>query len=267
DRQVGGPRPETTAATIEALPSMTATLEAMAEEMQAAGTETLVVDLRANTGGDSQFVFYLAALLGGLDAINRSIEGLEVVRRRTDAYRERYGDTGPGRARDNPADYDFTQAFAASTVETGLPPLVEGLLSRSDTGMAFIDGCPDGGRYRPETIVVAVSAGTMSSAFGAAAQLARLGAEIVGVPPGQGPISFGEHVEQALPNTGLDVRLAATLFQWVSEPDGPVLEPDVPLGVDEFEAFDCAADAGLRLALEHAGHGREPPTPGTGTME
>ncbi len=257
DRQVGGDRPDDAETTIAALPSMAETVEAMCEAMAAAGTETLVVDLRDNPGGDSQFVFLLAYALQGIEGLVRATEQVRLVRRRTDPYRERYGDAaGEGQdGPDNPMAYDFTGFLRGSGEEDRAQrlALVRQRLGRSPTATDLLDRVDDGGVYCPERLVVVTSAGTMSSAFAAAAQLTSLGADVVGVPSGQAPRSFGEPVERTLPNTGLDVRLAGSLYHWTEHP-GDVLEPDRELTPERFERLDRAADAGLRLALEHAGH-------------
>lgn len=261
DRQVGEDPPDSVEATVAVLPSMTETLEAMAEEMVEADSETLIVDLRGNSGGDSQFVFHLAYLLDGWDGVARAVDGVKFLRRRTEPYRQRYGDGEAGSTLDNPADYDFSGFFASADQSDGPPPLVERLLSRSKTATEFVERHGDGGLYAPERVVVVVSAGTMSSAFAGAAQLSALGADVVGVPSGQAPISFGEPVEQRLPNTGLEVRIAGSMFQWLEDPVGDVLEPDCELTPARFEAYDRARDAALRLAFEYAGYGDSPPTP------
>ena len=258
-RQVGGEPPAGVEATVAALPAMTETLSALGEAMAAAGTETLFVDLRDNPGGDSQFVFHLAALLGGWEAVSRAAEGVSVVKRRSEPFRERYGE-GETAAGENRANYDFSAAVGSETGE-GPPPMVQQLLARSETGLSFVQRHGDGNRDTPERVVAVVSAGTMSSAFACGAQLTVLGADLVGVPPGQAPRSFGEHVEQTLSNTGLRVRLAGSLYEWVSDPDGPVLEPDRKLTPERFAGYDRAGDAGLRLAFDHAGYGASPPTP------
>jgi hypothetical protein len=136
------------------------------------------------------------------------------------------------------------------------------LLTRADGFADLVDEIDDGGRYEPDRIVVATSAGTMSSGFAVAGQLTALGADVVGVPSGQAPISFGEAVERELSNTGLTARIACSMYHWVPDPDGRVLEPDAELTPKRFGEYDRAGDAGLRLAFDHAGHtDGEAPTP------
>ena len=52
------------------------------------------------------------------------------------------------------------------------------------------------------------------------------------------------------------------MYHWVPDPDGRVLEPEAELTSEGFKWYDRAADAGLRLAFDHAGHtDGEPPEP------
>lgn len=261
ERHVGGDEPDSVDETIAALPSMTDTLEEMAEEMAAASTDTLIVDLRDNPGGDSQFVFHLAYLLGGWDGVTQAADGVRAVKRRTESHQNRYGD--PDEDTDSPeaAAYDFSGFFRSVDETDGPPPMVKQLLFRSQTASEFFDRHENDPLYAPEEVVVVVSAGTMSSAFACAAQLTTLGADIVGVPSGQGPTSFGEHVERTLTNTDLTVRLAGSMYHWLENPTGDVLVPDSELTPERFERYDYADDAALRLAFEHAGYGDTPPIP------
>jgi hypothetical protein len=270
-RHAGDDPPDETTAAIARLPSMTETVERLTTEMAEFGTETLVVDLRDNPGGDSQFVFHLAYALGGWDAVARTTEQVRLLRRRTEPYQQRYGvggDSADGDGEDagsggdglsSPESYDFTAFFRGEEASDGLDPVqfVRQRLARSETATAFTERVDDAGIYCPDRLVVAVSAETMSSAFAGVAQLTSLDATVVGVPSGQAPVSFGEPVDLPLPNTGLDVRLSGSMYHWLEDADDDVLEPDCVLTPERFEQHDTAADATLRLALTSAGH--EPP--------
>ncbi|MBP1988395.1 S41 family peptidase [Halolamina salifodinae] len=258
ERHVGDDPPEEMADLVAELPSMAETLAALVEAMESADTQTLIVDVRDNPGGDSQFVFHLAYLLAGFDGVERLAGAMKAVKRRSDPHRERYGEGDLGTAAENHADYDLGGFLAGGEDSETLRKL----LTRAEGFADLVDANDDDGRYDPDRIVVATSAGTMSSGFAVAAQLTALGAEVVGVPSGQAPISFGEAVTRELSNTGLTARVACSMYHWVPDPDGRVLEPDAELTPERFERYDRAADAGLRLAFDHAGHTNgEPPTP------
>lgn len=260
ERHVGGDPPDDVGELVAALPSMTEALADLTDGMADAGTETLIVDLRDNPGGDSQFVFHLAYALSGWEGVARAAGSVRALKRRTDPHRARYGDGvtsgGVGTADTNPADYDFSD-FLDGPAEEGRSsePAAHQResLSRSETFAEFVASGEYEAACDPDRVVVAVSAGTMSSGFAGAAQLSTLGADVVGVPSGQAPVSFGEAVETTLPTTGLTARIACSMYHWTPDPDPDVLELDRELTPDLFERYGRAGDAGLRLAFDHAG--------------
>lgn len=261
ERHVGGDPPEDTADIVAELPSMVETIEDLTTRMAAAETETLVVDLRDNPGGDSQFLFHLAYALGGWATVRDAIESVSAVKRRTEQHRERYGqfetDGEPVLAHQYDfTDYDGTERSYGSDSESEdegeLSESVRERLHRSETFAEFT-ARTDGGVYEPPEVVVVTSARTMSSAFAATAQLRSLGATLVGVPSGQAPRSFGEAVEVTLPNSGLTANVAGAMYDWLPNPTSDTLRPDRELDEEAFDRFDHAADAGLRLAFNVAG--------------
>jgi hypothetical protein len=255
ERHVGGDPPEDLDAIVAELPSMAETAVATAEAMAAQDASTLVVDLRDNPGGDSTFVLHLAYALCGDQGVAELEGTVRAVKRRTEAHRERYGADEPGTADDNPADYDLSELLDDGGGD------VHERLRRSETFAAVADRT-GGAVYDPERLMVVTSARTMSSAFAGVALLSSLGADVVGVPSGQAPRSFGEAVEFELPHTGLDLSVAGAMYDWVPDPADDVLTPDRELTPAAFDRYDRAADASLRLAFDHAGvTDGNPPTP------
>lgn len=258
ERHVGGDPPAELADLVAELPSMAEALTGLVEAMEAAESRTLIVDVRDNPGGDSTFVFLLAYVLAGVDGVVRLAKAVKAVKRRSEEHRDQFGEADSDTGTTNPAGYDFEGFFESRADREQL----EQLLTRADSFAELVESGDDEGRYEPEQLVVVTSAGTMSSGFAVAAQLTALGADVVGVPSGQAPLSFGEAVERELTNTGLGVRVACSMYHWVPDPDGRVLEPDAELTPERFERYDRAADAGLRLAFDYAGHtDGEPPEP------
>ncbi|MFC7177205.1 hypothetical protein [Halosegnis marinus] len=199
----------------------------------------------------------LAYLLDGLAGVERIAGATRAAKRRTERHRERYGD--PDDTVAEPAAYDLSDYLDATR---GDRDALEARLRRSGTCADLLDDGSYAGALDPDRLVVAVSASTMSSGFAGAAQLTAFGADVVGVPSGQAPVSFGEPVGIELPNTGLAGRVGCALYHWVPEPDGRTLTPDAELTPERFEGYDRAADAGLRLAFDHAGvTDGEPPRP------
>lgn len=258
ERHVGGDPPDEMADLVAELPSMADALLGLVDAMADADTETLIVDVRDNPGGDSQFVFHLAYVLAGFEGAERLGEAVKAVKRRTEPHRERFGSGDSDTGDVNPADYDL-DGFLDGGED---PEMLRRLLTRAEGFADLVEAVDEEGRYEPERIVVVTSAGTMSSAFAVAGQLTALGADVVGVPSGQAPISFGEAVERELSNTGLTARVACSMYHWVPDPDGRVLEPDAELTPERFGEYGHADDSSLRLAFDHAGHtDGEAPTP------
>lgn len=259
ERHVGGDVPESLDSVVDALPSMVEQLRGLVRSMAAAETGALIVDLRGNPGGDSRFMFFLGYVLYGIDRLVRTMDWEIGVKRRTDPHRDRYGvpdaaQTEFATFEGNPADYDFGDSFQrrASSHEQQ----VERFLDDHSTG-TFGEETTDRtyeGYYEPEQVVAVTDTATMSSAFAGAALLSATGADIVGVPSGQAPVSFGEAVEVTLPNTDLTASISGSIYQWTPEPDGPVVQMDAELTPDRFEnRYDRADDAALRVAFDHAG--------------
>ena len=254
---VGDNRPADVDAAVAALPSMMETIHDATAAMAASNTETLIVDLRDNPGGDSRYVKYLAHALFGRDGLTTTTDAVTTVRRQTDAHRARFGDNSETVSMAS-GGYDLSEYLSVQTEDPAAAEPEQ--LVKAKTAAELLEE----GRetvYEPSQVIVAVSASTMSAGFAGAAQLSTLGADIVGVPPGQAPISFGEPVERSLSNTGLTASLSSTLFEWVPEPDGEVLDVDAKLTPALYKQYSCAGDAGLRLAFEHAGIGSDPPEP------
>ena len=254
---VGDDPPEELEALVDALPSMVETICELVRELRAAETDVLFVDLRDNRGGDSRFVFHLVYALWGWDGIVDLARATTAYKRRTPQHRDHYG--LPEHAadeystfEDNPADYDFGPAFR---MREATPDDVREQFATMLTSEAFraeLESEAHEGYYCPDRVIAVTTARTMSSAFAGVAQLSDLGAEVVGVPSGQAPISFGEAVETALPATELTAKIAGSMYAWVAQPDGDTLSMDRELTPELFEQYDRAADAPLRLAFDYA---------------
>lgn len=255
-RHVGAEPPEELAELVGALPSMMETLVDLVTEMEAADTETLIIDLRDNPGGDSTFVYHIAYILYGWEGVARAAQSTTAIKRRTERHQEQYGspdETHPSTADRNPADYDFGAVLKRSTADQST--VIEHMrhsLTQSETFARIATDDSYAGYYEPPHLIVLTSAKTFSSAFAGVAQLSSIGADVIGVPSGQSPVSFGEAVEETLPNTELTASIAGAAYEWLPEPKGDVLEPDQELTLQAFREFNQATDSILRLAFDFA---------------
>jgi hypothetical protein len=252
-----GPVPDDIDDMIDQLPSMVETLIDLVTEMERAETETLILDLRDNSGGDSRFLQYLGYVLYGWERLVETYDWGVAIKRRTEPHREAYGvpdgEQPQATFADNPASYDFSQEFRARELSTAERADAQRMLLGTGRFAEELADEAHENYYEPEQVIVTTTAGTMSSAFAGAALLSEFGADVVGVPSGQAPQSFGEAVSVELPNTGLEVDIAGSLFRWTPEPTGSVLPMTHRLTPDRFEnQYDCAGDAILQLAFDHA---------------
>ncbi|WP_458206588.1 hypothetical protein [Haladaptatus sp. NG-SE-30] len=249
ERVVSEPVPKDHEEMIAAIPSAAAVLFELAEEMATAGTETLVVDTRDNGGGTSLLTILLVYVLYGEDGIAKANEERVSIPKDSALYRRNFGEEGPIGETENPAGFDFDEYFEkqASDHDEALPEFIEHiptLASEFDIGEYE-------GYYRPETVVVVTSASTYSAGAEPAFVLSRLGASVVGVPPSQAPNVPRDLLEDELPNTGLEFTVSFRHVEFCPDEVGDVFTPDVELTPFQFEDFDRAGDAGIRLALAH----------------
>lgn len=95
---------------------------------------------------------------------------------------------------------------------------------RSETLAAVVEAGSHEAAYQSEQIVIAISVSTLSSTFAGVAQLTSLGAESLAILSAQASVSFDKLIEKTLPNTGLSVRIAGTLFHWIPDPGMNILQ-------------------------------------------
>lgn len=253
-RVVGEPVPEDDADALAGLPAATEIFVELAEEMKAAGTETLVVDVRGNTGGSSIAAYALTYVLHGQDGIEVAAGDQYSVSKNSELARRHYGDTDRIEETDNPAGFDFESYFTPGE-QKGAASMDE-LTGMSETFAAEVEDGDDAGAYAPENVVVVTDAETFSAGLEPAILLSKLGAGVVGVPSAQSANGPRDVLRDELPNTGLTFRVSYRHHVFQPGEDGDVFEPDAELTPERFEALGRPSDAGVLLALETANGGR-----------
>lgn len=255
---VGGSPPDDYAEVVAAIPSALDVLTDLAEAMADAGTETLVVDTRENTGGNSLLTHALTYVLYGWDGVERAGEDHFQVPKDSALYRERIGDDGPVGDTDNPAGFDFESYFDRDDPEQRLARLRE-WLANSPTFAAEMNAGEYEAYYCPDSVVVVTSALTYSAGAEPAFSLSELGATVVGVPPSQALNAPRDMLKDELPNTGLEFKTSYRHVEYRPGEEGKVLRPDVELTPERFEEMGRPADAGIRLALDAVGDAERDP--------
>ena len=254
------------------LPSVTETFRNLVVKMAEAGTETLVVDLRANGGGSSLMADILIYMLYGKETLT-SIQldtlqaGGQVNRYSAQCFTppNNIGATLEEINQDRPVPvelggYDFGsffygeadefEAFLAAMEE---PPFL-GWFRATPTFWSEYESEAHSGYYRPDNVLVLVSPWTFSSGFTMARDLHRAGATLVGTPSAQASNSFGNGLLWHLDNTGLEGQVTRSYFVIVPQDSGlgQVLPVDYPLTYKTLASYGFDPNATFLYALELA---------------
>jgi len=254
---------------LAAIPSATESFRELVIEMNAAGTKTLIVDLRENEGGHSLMADILLHFLYSRDVFlaaqtHHIAAGGGTVRR----YSEQYFEGLPNESIEDYAsanavpmavgEYDFSADFTdpAKRVEvlsqTGTPAFLSDWYQMAPTFYAEYLSEESAGHYTPENVLVVTTATTYSSGFTLAEYLYLAGATLVGTPSGQSANCYGEIIWWELDNTGLTGGVSGT--QYIIFPEdselGHVLPVHVPLTYEYLASTGFDPNAELLLALE-----------------
>lgn len=252
-RLVGEPVPDDRDEMVAGLPSASEILTDLADEMAEAGTDTLIIDTRDNSGGSSILAYLLLYVLYGWDGTVKAGGDQYSIAKDSELYRRGYGEDGQIDETPNPAGFDFESYFQSP--EDAAKETIEELSEYSPTFANAFENGDEGnpnGYYRPDTTIVVTSATTYSAGIEPAFLLSKLDTTVVGVPSGQSPNGPRDILVDELPNTGLEYKLSYRHHEFLPDEPGDVFEPNVELTPERFESFDCAGDAEIRLALAYA---------------
>jgi len=275
--RTGGRRPEDVSDEEWAsTPSATDVFRQLVVDMKAAGTDTLLIDLRNNPGGASLMADILVYFLYGkrvlfdvaADAILRGggqierIGPLEMRHYSPEDLAElsvMMGfpvQTGDYKTVDH---YDYYQHYATSLGMT-LEELAEAswedfLIARFEGYPKFFTEFSDGAYeayYTPRNVVVLVRPRTYSSGFTMMQYLDGAGATLVGTPSAQSANTFGEGMIWSLDHTGIQGLVSHNWY--ISSPDdlerGRLWPVDVPLTYGYLASTGFDPNAELLLAFE-----------------
>jgi hypothetical protein len=262
EMETGGPAPQ--------LSSATETFRSMVVEMEEAGSETLIVDLRGNQGGHSVMGDILVYFLYGKEVLHDVMTypaaiGGGMIRKYSDLFWQRTSSwTSLDQVNESRAlplranDYDFSADYY-DDVERLLKHKAEAIahdekvwLGQSPTFWEEYQSEAYSGRYRPENVLVLVDVGTFSSGFTMARYLYLAGATLVGTPSSQAANSFGNGQLWRLDHTGIEGTVSTTYS--VMFPDDSalarVLPVHYPLTYEKLAAYGFDPDAEYLYALE-----------------
>ncbi len=262
ERSHGNPPPDSVAEVIAGIASATDTFQGLFREMKQAKTETLIVDLRKNFGGNDLMVQILLYFLVGFDD-TLAVAGQTATVQKTsplldssteagiDFRKIHYADGVPLRI----GDYDFSLDSRFMSRDDLTAAARTGYLRmfrQMPTFFKVFETKQDEACYFPNRIVVLSGNGTQSSGFDLLTQLRRLGAEIVGVSPSQAGNGFGDIRQFELAHSKLTGWVSTKYFVGYPDaaPTGFTVEPEHPLTYEILKSYDFDPDASLLLALD-----------------
>jgi len=262
ERSNGHPPPDSLDEVIAGIASATETFQGLFREMNDAKTETLIVDVRRNFGGNDLMVQILLYFLVGFDE-TLAVTGRTATVRKTsplldssteagiDFRQVHYVDSVPLRI----GDYDFSldsQFMSRDDLSAAARTGYLRMFRQMPTFFEVFESRQDEACYFPNRILVLSGNGTQSSGFDLLTQLRRLGAEIVGVAPSQAGNGFGDIRHFELANSKLTGWVSTKYFVGYPDeaPTGYSVEPDHPLTYEILKSYDFDPDASLLLALD-----------------
>lgn len=229
------------------LPSATEVFRSLVSDMKAAGTTTLLVDLRRNGGGNSAMYNILLYFLYGRDVL------LQAKLHKTEIRRL---EKNPTRASTEP-EYDFSGDWYArirqdSTALNGFAAEFEREVREMPTFAAEYSSGAFERYHLPANVMVLSSPQTFSSGFTLMYYLYRAGAKIVGTPSAQAGNCFGETREFELDNSGLNGTISQKRYVYFHDDAemGRVLRPHYPLTYEILRSYDFDLNAEILYALQ-----------------
>lgn len=241
---------------LQGIPSAAETFCGLGSAMKAAGTQTLIVDLRDNGGGNGYMIRMLFYVLFGDKAMRENSEGYSIAKY-SDLFFNVYesaelGQMNKGRTVPlQTSDYDFLEEdqFRQSG---GVAENIEAEIAKSPTFRAIYATGRFAGLYVPPRIIVLSSAMTYSSGFNLMSGLKKKGAILVGTPSAQPGNNFGDSLILQLKNTGIQAFVA--FKQILTYPDDPVrarcLPMDYLMTYEKLSSYGFDPNAEILMALD-----------------
>lgn len=254
---------------LQSFPSATESFRTFVCEMKKKNTQTLVIDLRKNGGGNYMMAPILIYFLYGKDALTSIPKQMaESGGGHGERYSKLYFKTHPNmtlqrinEGRDIPlllGDIDFTRIFAdAKQIRDKANRLLENpdrlkIYKRTLTFYNEYKSEGYSGYYCPKNVVVLITPWTSSSGLDMALFLYFSGASFVGTPSAQAPNSWGELLEWELNNSGIKGEVSHS-FDIVFGKDherGRVLPVDYPLTYEKLKSFNFDRNSEFLYSME-----------------
>lgn len=242
---------------IQHTPSFSERFADMLSHMKKEDINTLVIDLRNNSGGWTPITLATLYMLYGDEYLTTNM-GTCTVRRLSPLYFRKINSTLDVFNRENGTrlrmgDYMFyddnVEQDTLTDIVQSRNSFISNTMSASRDLLRSLDGKP---LYRPAHIYVITDGGTFSAAFHYAFFLSRMGATVVGQTSGQAPNTYMEQTLFKLPYTGIEGQLSncLQLFLPANDPRAKSFTPDIVFTPEEYASCGWDENAELILLLK-----------------
>ncbi|MBU0983494.1 MAG: hypothetical protein KKA42_06465 [candidate division Zixibacteria bacterium] len=246
--------------TIAGLPAVTDVFRSLVIDMKAAGTRTLLIDLRMNGGGNSTMSNILLYFLYGREKL-QSLHGRNLeIWKYSPEYFAMFGDSEFVAARQHhnfaldSNDYDFRQDYP----HNGYPGPeavradLETVVAQMPTFRGEYDAGTYDGYYLPENVVVLCSPFTFSSGYTLLYYLNQAGATVLGTSSAQAGNSFGDIMRFTLQHSELRYQVSRKYFeQFPGDPErGTVLRPEYQITPEILTRYNYDPNTEIRYAID-----------------
>lgn len=243
------------------LPSVTETFRSLVKDMKQAGTETLMIDLRRNHGGNSLMSQILVYYLYGREELleNRKEKATE-IRKLSEYFFKQYGKTTLEELNEGSPvplireDYNLKhdREFQSERSDEDVAKEMEEFLDRGPTFAEEYRSGQYSGYYLPKNVLVLCSANTFSSGWTLMYRLYKAGAILVGTPSSQAGNCFGDTLQFQLDNSKLSGTVSHKYFDmFPGDPEmGRVLRMHHQMTYDKLKSYDFDPNAEIMFALE-----------------
>jgi hypothetical protein len=256
------PAPEDIQEVVAGLPAASDAFAALVEAMREAGSRTLIVDLRKNTGGNSIMKEILIYFLYGKQALETIDDGYQIVKL-SPLYFEMYSNDSLeqiNRGRREPLgvlDYDFSGEIAHRGGQRahGAANQHEMLAQLPSFQKWYQTGSYHRPRHDIAKVIVLTSPFTYSSGFNLMQDLQTQGAVLVGTASAQSANNFGDSLILHLHHSEITAFIShKVIVGYPADPTpGHLVQPDHPLTWKRWAAWEFDPNAEVLLGLELAG--------------
>ncbi|UCE62235.1 MAG: hypothetical protein JSU63_11085 [Phycisphaerales bacterium] len=239
------------------------------QAMKQRNTQTVLIDLRKNGGGNATMSYILLYFLYGKEMLTSiARQGSTSGGGHGVRYSSLYFDEHPkitldsiNRERTIPlrvGDIDFARIFSDlegrrdTNGQLRENPERLKMFKRAVTFYQEYQSGSYSGHYCPKNVLVLMTPWTSSSGLDMALALYRCGAILVGTPSAQAPNSTGELLEWELKNTGINGEVASAFdIAFGNDPEkGRVLPVHYPLSYEKLKYYKFDPNAEVYYAFE-----------------